>query len=202
MGMTAHLTAKGKRDYDLVRRALEYGDQKAYANLLELYREPIYYMILQMIKNDAEADDLTIEAFGKAFKNLESYTPTYAFSTWLFTIATNNCIDYIRRKKMNMISLDADCILVNGEQIHFNFVSDSLDPEETIIAKQKIKLMRQVIETLKPVYKQLIEMYYFQELSCEEIGQILSMTPNLVKVKLFRARELLYNIVKQQLGDI
>ncbi|MDR1725659.1 MAG: sigma-70 family RNA polymerase sigma factor [Bacteroidales bacterium] len=200
--MTAHLTAKGKRDYDLVRRALEYGDQKAYANLLELYREPIYYMILQMIKNDAEADDLTIEAFGKAFKNLESYTPTYAFSTWLFTIATNNCIDYIRRKKMNMISLDADCILVNGEQIHFNFVSDSLDPEETIIAKQKIKLMRQVIETLKPVYKQLIEMYYFQELSCEEIGQILSMTPNLVKVKLFRARELLYNIVKQQLGDI
>jgi RNA polymerase sigma-70 factor (ECF subfamily) len=195
MGMTTNLTTKGKRDYELVIRAVKRGDQRAYANLMELYREPIYYMILQMIKNNADADDLTIEAFGKAFKRLDQYTPDYAFSTWLFTIATNNCIDFIRRKKMDMISLD------RSEQIQSIF-SRTPDPEETIIEKQKIKLMQEVITKLKPIYQQLIDLHYFQDKTYDEIEQITGIAANTIKVKLFRAREFLYNIIITQHNDL
>src|SRR3989339_2161711 len=85
-------------DFKLVEAA-KTGDQKAYAELLGRYRDTIYFMLLKMVKNKADADDLTIEAFGKAFKNIQQYSPQFAFSTWLFKIATNNCIDYLRKEK-------------------------------------------------------------------------------------------------------
>src|SRR5690554_2488581 len=100
------LTDKALRDYELVCLAREKGDQKAYADLMNSYREPIYYMLLKMTNSSIDADDLTLEAFGKAFKSLSQYTPDYAFSTWLFRIATNNCIDFIRRKKNKLVSID------------------------------------------------------------------------------------------------
>jgi RNA polymerase sigma-70 factor (ECF subfamily) len=92
MEVTSGQTAKAKRDYELICKAREQGDQKAYATLMELYREPLYYMILKMTNSTIDADDLTIEAFGKAFKSIDKYTPEFAFSTWLFRIATNNWI--------------------------------------------------------------------------------------------------------------
>ena len=99
-------TEKAKRDYQLVCRAREQGDQRAYADLMRMYKEPIYLMLLKMTNNPTEADDLTIEAFGKAFSSLHLYTPTHAFSTWLFSIATNNCVDFIRKKRLQTIYLD------------------------------------------------------------------------------------------------
>src|SRR5690554_1854358 len=98
MEVGSNLSDKGKYDLVLVKRA-KAGDQKAYAELLDRYRDPIYFMLLKMVNNKSDADDLTIEAFGKAFKSIDQYVPKYAFSTWLFKIATNNCIDFIRRKK-------------------------------------------------------------------------------------------------------
>ena len=89
-----NLSSKGAYDYILVQLALSKGDQKAYAELMGRYRESLYFMLLKMVNNKDDADDLTIEAFGKAFKSLHQYTPNFAFSTWLFKIATNNCIDY------------------------------------------------------------------------------------------------------------
>ena len=94
-----HLSDKAVKDYKLVCRALNDGDQKAYAELMSRYKDSIYYMLLKMVNNRDDAEDLTIEAFGKAFKNIKQYTPDYAFSTWLFKIATNNCIDFIRKKR-------------------------------------------------------------------------------------------------------
>lgn len=93
------LTTKAVYDYKLVRAALDQGDQKAYAELLQRYRESVYFMMLKMCSNKDDAEDLTIEAFGRAFKKLEQYSPDFAFSTWLFKIASNNAIDFIRRKK-------------------------------------------------------------------------------------------------------
>jgi RNA polymerase sigma-70 factor (ECF subfamily) len=93
-----HLSDKAKYDLSLVQDAIK-GDQLAYADLMERYRESIYYMMLKMVKNPDDADDLTIEAFGKAFNRLPQYSPSFAFSTWLFKIASNNCIDFIRKKK-------------------------------------------------------------------------------------------------------
>lgn len=197
MEITNHLTKKGLRDYQLVISARKTGNQKAYAQLMEYYRNPLYFMLLKMTNNPSDADDLTIEAFGKAFKKINQYTPEYAFSTWLFKIASNNCIDFIRRKKKNTFSLNNNFY---DSKESYNLVnkipSKALDPEEKIIKKQKIKMMREVVERLKPHYRTLIELRYFKEYSYEEIATELNLPLGTVKAQLFRAREFLYNIMK------
>jgi RNA polymerase sigma-70 factor (ECF subfamily) len=148
-----------------------------------------------MVNNKTDAEDLTIEAFSKAFNNIEQYTPTYAFSTWLFKIATNNCIDFIRRKKEDSISLDK----ANEEEGTTKiFVKDTgLDPEEYMINNQKIKVLRSIIKKLKPHYQKLVELRYFKEFSYEEISQELDLPLGTIKAQLYRARELLFNILKR-----
>ena len=106
MELNSNLSPKGKIDFALVCRARDEGDERAYAELMGKYRDSIYFMMLKMVRNGDDADDLTIEAFGKAFNRIHQYTPQYAFSTWLFRIATNNCIDFIRKKKMVTFSID------------------------------------------------------------------------------------------------
>ena len=194
---STNLTEKAIRDYQLVCQARDHGNQKAYADLMNTYREPIYYMLLKMTNSSTDADDLTIEAFGKAFKSLSQYTPEYAFSTWLFRIAPNNCIDFIRKKRAKMVSIDNIYTSSDGEQIGIDIASETLDPEEKIIEKQKIIMMREIVSRLKPHYRTLIELRYFDELSYEEIAQELNLPLGTVKAKLFRARDLLYNIFKE-----
>jgi len=199
---STNLTEKAIRDYQLVCQARDHGNQKAYADLMNTYREPIYYMLLKMTNSSTDADDLTIEAFGKAFKSLSQYTPEYAFSTWLFRIATNNCIDFIRKKRAKMVSIDNIYTSSDGEQIGIDIASETLDPEEKIIEKQKIIMMREIVSRLKPHYRTLIELRYFDELSYEEIAQELNLPLGTVKAKLFRARDLLYNIYKDSQDKI
>jgi len=161
------------------------------------YRDSLYYLLLKMTNNSMDADDLTIEAFGKAFKNLHQYTPEYAFSTWLFKIATNNCIDFIRKRKNNTYSFDRPFDDEDGLDMSHSIPSDGLDPEEHLIKEQKIKLMRQVVDRLKPHYRHLIDLRYFKEYSYEEISQELDLPLGTVKAQLFRAREFLHNILRQ-----
>ncbi|MFN8209308.1 MAG: sigma-70 family RNA polymerase sigma factor [Bacteroidales bacterium] len=199
MEVNQHLSEKGQQDFKLVTKAMA-GDQKAYAELLDRYRDAIYFMLLKMVNNSSDAEDLTIEAFGKAFKNLQQYTPNYAFSTWLFKIATNNCIDFIRRRRANLISIDQGAD--DHEGLHVNIQDDKPDPEEHIINEQKIKMMREVVTRLKPRYRRLIELRYFNEFSYEEISEELELPIGTVKAQLFRARELLGNILKNTAGNI
>ena len=118
MEINLRLTDKALRDYELVKAALERGEQNAYAELMRNYRDSLYFMMLKMTNNPQDADDLTIEAFGKAFKNLRQYTPDYAFSTWLFKIASNNCIDFIRKRKMNeSVSVNLSDPLETGDDL-------------------------------------------------------------------------------------
>jgi RNA polymerase sigma factor (sigma-70 family) len=196
MEVASHLTDKALRDYKLVQLAVEDGNQKAYADLMNNYKDSIYFMLLKMTNNPDDADDLTIEAFGKAFKKLHQYTPDYAFSTWLFKIASNNCIDFIRKKKKMTLSIDKTFENQEGSEMAQNIPAGVLDPEENFIKKQKVKLMRDIVEKLKPRYKSLIEMRYFKELSYEEIADELKLPLGTVKAQLFRAREFLYNILK------
>lgn len=193
MEVNLNLSEKAQRDYTLVLQATR-GDQRAFAELMDRYRDAIYYMLLKMVNNASDAEDLTIEAFGKAFKNITQYAPNYAFSTWLFKIATNNCIDFIRKKKANHISLDHND--EEHEKATMDVQAPIMDPEETLINEQKIKLMRSVVSKLKPRYRKLIELRYFNELSYEEIAEELELPIGTVKAQLFRARELLYNILK------
>ncbi|MFH0865896.1 MAG: sigma-70 family RNA polymerase sigma factor [Bacteroidota bacterium] len=196
MEVASHLTDKALRDYKLVQLAVDDGNQKAYADLMNNYKDSIYFMLLKMTNNTDDADDLTIEAFGKAFKKLHQYTPDYAFSTWLFKIASNNCIDFIRKKKKITLSIDKTFENQEGSEMAQNIPAGVLDPEECFIKKQKVKLMRDIVEKLKPRYKSLIEMRYFKELSYEEIADELKLPLGTVKAQLFRAREFLYNILK------
>ncbi len=196
MEINPNLSDKAKYDFDLVQKAVD-GDQKAFAELMGRYRDAIYFMLLKMVNNRSDAEDLTIEAFGKAFKNVQQYSPNYAFSTWLFKIASNNCIDYLRKKRTNYVSIDGSG---NGEDreneptIHLK--DETPDPEEHLIKEQKALLMRTIVQKLKPRYRLLIELRYFKEYSYEEIAEELDLPIGTVKAQLFRARELLYQTLK------
>ncbi len=196
MELNSNLSDKAKYDLILVDKAVN-GNQKAYAELLERYRDAIYFMLLKMVNNKSDAEDLTIEAFGKAFKSIHQYTPNYAFSTWLFKIATNNCIDFIRKRKANLVSIDQPSEDVEGvtSTPATNLQSGGLDPEESLIKEQNIILVKSVVSKLKPRYRKLIELRYFKEYSYEEISDELNLPLGTVKAQLFRARELLFNIL-------
>jgi RNA polymerase sigma-70 factor (ECF subfamily) len=159
-------------------------------------------MLLKMVNNKSDAEDLTIEAFGKAFKNLDQYTPDYAFSTWLFKIASNNCIDFIRKQRMKTYSIDQPMTDDDGDEMKITLKSNMLDPEEQIIKKQKAAILREVVQQLKPRYRVLVELRYFKEYSYEEIANELELPLGTIKAQLFRARELLFEILKNRKGRL
>ena len=197
MEIASNLSAKAQHDFELVQRAIQSNDQSAYAELMERYRDSIYFMLFRMVSNRDDADDLTIEAFGKAFSRLKQYQPNYAFSTWLFKIASNNCIDFIRKeKKKKLVSLDNSFENEDGDRLSIDVRADALDPEETVIKAQKVKMMREVVEKLKPRYRDLIKLRYFDELSYEEIAVELKLPLGTVKAQLFRARDFIANMMK------
>lgn len=195
------LSDKALYDYKLVQRALK-NDQLAYGELLERYRESIYYMVYKMVKDREDAEDLTIEAFGKAFKRLDQYTPNFAFSTWLFKIATNNCIDFIRKKRMQSYSLDDKLKDNDGGELQVDVKDYKLNPEEEFIKEQKKNTMRNVVEKLKPRYRKLVELRYFEEYSYEEIADEMQLPIGTVKAQLFRAREFLLQILESKKDQI
>ena len=189
---------RANEDYELVQSAVDKGDQMAYAKLMTRYRDAIFFMVLKMVHNRDDAEDLTIEAFGKAFASLESYSPSFAFSTWLFKIATNNTIDFIRKKKLETLSIDEPIETDKGEDYSYDLQSENLDPEERFIKEQRAELMRNILERLSPKYKMLIELRYFEELSYDEIAKRLGLPLGTVKAQLYRAKELLFNILKKK----
>ena len=196
-----HLSDKARFDLILVEAAKK-GDQSAYAQLMDRYRESIYYMMFKMVRHQEDADDLTIEAFGKAFSRLEQYSPSYAFSTWLFKIASNNCIDFIRKKRIKVTSMDTGYTTDNGEVIFVDAKANTLNPEETIIHGQKVIHMRMLVSKLKPRYRQLVEKRYFEELSYEEIAEELNLPLGTVKAQLFRARDFLSSMIEKTKDSI
>lgn len=198
----SNLSEKAQKDYELVLRATKNKDQQAFSDLMDKYKDPIYYMLLKMVNNNDDAEDLTLEAFGKAFNRLNQYTPNFAFSTWLFKIATNNCIDFLRKKKKNVMSIDNRVSNNDGEEYMFEIKSDGMTPEQIAMNEQKIQLMRQYVKKLKPRYEILVEMRYFKEMSYEEISIELNLPLGTVKAQLFRAREFLYNIMKHSFETI
>jgi RNA polymerase sigma-70 factor (ECF subfamily) len=185
------LSDKARNDLLLVELAKN-GNEKAFSSLLNRYKDSIYYMLLKMVNNSSDAEDLTIEAFGKAFHNLDSFTPEFAFSTWLFKIATNNCIDFIRKKRVSPAPIDQ--LQDDLDILTVNIQSDLPDPEETLINDQKIAVLRDIVNQLKPRYRNLIELRYYKEYSYEEIASELNLPIGTVKAQLFRAKSLLYNI--------
>jgi RNA polymerase sigma factor (sigma-70 family) len=190
-------SSKALSDFKLIDRATA-GDEKAYAELMKRYRKPVYHTLLKMVRNQDDAEDLTIEAFAKAFRNLPKFKKEYTFSTWLFRIATNNCIDYIRKKKLETMSISTSYTDDNGDPVDIDIRDENLNPQESTINAQKIELVHSFVSQLPAKYQQLVALRYFEELSYEEIAERIEAPLGTVKAQLHRARELLYDIVKSK----
>ena len=195
--VTHNLSPKASEDYILVQAAIA-GDQRAYGTLLDRYRSSVYNHLLKMVRNPDDAEDLTIEAFAKAFKNLHKFKKDFTFSTWLFRIATNNTIDFIRKKRLDTMSLHTSYKDDNGDSVTIDVQDRNLNPQEEAIKGQKIELVRLFVTKLPAKYQRLVKLRYFDELSYDEIAKELDAPLGTVKAQLHRARELMYDLVKNK----
>lgn len=188
---------KALEDFRLIDHAVG-GDDKAYAQLMQRYRRAVFHMVLKMVRNIDDAEDLTIESFAKAFRSLHRFKKDFTFSTWLFRIATNNTIDFIRKRKLNTLSIENTYTDDNGESVSIDVEDENLDPQEEAIRSQKAELMQVFVDKLPPKYQKLVRLRYFQELSYEEIAEEIEAPLGTVKAQLHRARELMYELVKSK----
>ena len=190
-------TEKAKRDYVLLRKALDDNDQQAYAELMSLYRDSIYYMLIRMVKNKDDAEDLTLMTFGKAFRYLDKYTPKYAFSTWLYRIALNNSIDFMRVKNNMPQYFEEDLYTSNTTSI-IDQSEDNLQrtPEEEIIDKQRLQMLRAAVSELPDKYRKVIELRYYEDLAYEDIAERLGLSLSNVKIQIMRAKQMLTQLMQ------
>jgi len=198
MEVGKQFSKKALEDFKLIDAAVSGLDEQAYADLMKRYKKPVYHMILKMVRNVDDAEDLTIEAFAKAFKNLHKFKKDFTFSTWLFRIATNNTIDFIRKKRLDTMSLNTSFKDDNGESVNIDVQDRNLNPQEEAIKTQKINLVRMFVNKLPAKYQRLVKLRYFDELSYDEIAQELDAPLGTVKAQLHRARELMYDLVKNK----
>ena len=189
-------TEKAKRDYVLLRKALDHNDQQAYAELMSLYRDSIYYMLIRMVKNKDDAEDLTLMTFGKAFRYLDKYTPKYAFSTWLYRIALNNSIDFMRVKN-NMPQYFEEDLYTSNTTSMVDQSEDNLQrtPEEEVIDKQRLQLLRAAVSELPDKYRKVIELRYYEDLAYEDIAERLGLSLSNVKIQIMRAKQMLSELM-------
>ena len=158
MEITNNLSEKALYDYKIVRNAIA-GDEKAYGELFKRYKDSVYFMILKMVNNRTDAEDLMFEAFEKAFASLNYYSPQFAFSTWLFKIASNNTIDFIRKRKAQTVSLDVDDINPEDRGYINSIPADVRTPDEEAIRQQRADFMREKVALGIGVGTQSVDAY-------------------------------------------
>ena len=198
MNKKRNFSKKALRDFELIDLAIKSNDQNAFKKLMDNYKNSIYFIILKMINNTDDAEDLTNEAFSKAFNKLNKFKKNYTFSTWLFRIAINNTIDFIRNKKPTTTSLNRSFKNKDRKNVEMEIKDETMNPGEKTIHKQKVYLVRKYVSKLPSKYKQLIIYRYFDELSYKEIAKKTMSPLGTIKVQLFRARELLFKILKDK----
>jgi len=193
-------SASSEEDRALVRAALD-GDRRAFARLTEKYREPLTRHVARLVRDRDDVDDLVQEALTKALTALESYDRSYAFSTWLYRIATNHTIDHLRRKKLATVSLDKPVQTREGE-LQVEVPDSTWRPDRHIVADQQRTLINEAIAHLPEKYHRVILMRHVDELAYEEIAEKLDLPLGTVKAHIFRARALLYRYLKDHRDDL
>jgi RNA polymerase sigma-70 factor (ECF subfamily) len=186
-----------EEDRYLIQTALN-GDEKAFKTLLTKYRNLVYTIMIKMVRNPQEAEDLTQEAFMKAFNSLASFNEEFAFSTWLMKIATNNCIDFLRKRKLRTYSIH-EPIQYKDEKIEIDIPDAEPTPEKTLLQHERKKVLESAIEELPERYKYVVILRHKEEKSYEEIAEILNLPLGTVKAQIFRAREILNKKLRQLL---
>ena len=184
--------------FNLVHRAKK-GDELAFKELMNRYNKAVYFLILRMVKNEADAEDLAMEVFAKVFFNLDMYTETHSFSTWLFKIASNHAIDFLRRKKNKQRPLNLDQPLNAETNWFFELASEEPNPEREFIIKQHQEELNKLIDILPEDIRIVLKLRVFDELSYKEIAAKLDLAIGTVKARLFRGRNLLSGIIKRKM---
>jgi RNA polymerase sigma-70 factor (ECF subfamily) len=186
-----------QQDFELIRLAKQ-GDHRAYNQIIKNYQHAVFNLINRMVHNKKETEDLTQETFIKVFHSLPAFNEEYAFTTWLYKIATNNCIDFFRKRKLQTCSIDKPLEYKNSE-IHYELPDPEMDAEKNIIALEKSKVIREAIASLPKKYLRVIQLRHQEEKSYEEIAQILHLPLGTIKARIFRAREILNKALKDRL---
>lgn len=186
-------------DSELIRAALR-GDDRGYKLLMKKYHGQIASFIYRMVRDREQVEDLTQESFIKAFASLKSFNEEYAFSTWLYKIATNNCIDYIRKKKLQTYSIDKP-IESKDSDFTFELTDETYETDREIIRHQRATVISEAIARLPEKYRTVIRLRHTEEKSYEEIAEELKLPLGTVKAHIFRARELLYKYLRNKIRN-
>ena len=197
----AEKSSSREEDYKLIDDIRE-GDARArdnaYRRLLSKYRNQIYNLILKIVHNSEEVEDLVQESFSKAFNSITNFNKEYAFSTWLYRIATNSSIDYLRKRRLKTFSLD-NPIKGKDDEYYVEIPDSREEPGKNMMQSQRDQLVREAIAQLPDKYRVVIEMRHLQELAYEEIAEELCLPLGTVKAHIFRAREMLYKMLREKL---
>lgn len=166
------------------------GDRAAFAELVELYKDKIYHLAYRMLRSRHEAEEIVQETFLRVYMNLDRYDENQKFSTWIYRIATNLCIDRLRKRKVNY-SLDAEMGDGEGSDWYSTLASQDPSPDNQVLLSETQMQIRESIETLPEKYKAVVILRYLQDLSLQEISDVLSMPVTTIKTRLHRGREFL-----------
>jgi len=182
-----------EEDIQLVAKARS-GDERAYRTLLQKYERAVFSICLRMVRNRDEASDLAQESFIKVFHSLDRYNPQYAFSSWLFKITSNLCIDHLRKRRIDTFGMDDP---IDGEkgEIQRQYKSPDPTPEESYVRAEKIRRLEDAITALPEHYRIMLVLRHQEDLSYEEIAQTLSIPLGTVKARIHRAREMLKGLL-------
>ena len=186
-------------DSRLIQEALA-GNAKSYKKLMHKYHDAIFNFIFKMVRDRQQVEDLTQEAFIKAFSSLKNFNDEYAFSTWLYKIATNNSIDFIRKRKLQVYSIDKP-IESKDSDYTFELPDESYEADKELISDQRTKLLNDAIAKLPEKYKKVIRLRHVEEKSYEEIAEALKLPIGTIKAHIFRAREVLYRSLKDRIRN-
>ena len=176
---------------DLVHAAKQ-EDQHAFRQLLDLHWNELYGFLIKRTENENDAEDLCLQAFSKAFDKIETFNNEFTFSTWLTSIAKNLHVDMIRKEKTRLRQS------TDVEEVGRDVIDETLGPEDQLIRSQNLNKLLQQVKSLKPIYRDVIQLRFFQELSHKEIAIQLGLSLSNVKVRLLRAKKLLSEIINDK----
>ena len=179
----------GSIEEKLIKKTAK-GDRDAFAELVELYKDKVYQVSYRMLGNAQEAEDVAQETFLRVYANIGNYDPSYKFSTWIYRIATNLCIDHLRKRKQ-VYSLDRELEGTDGLDWHDRLADQGPNPEESLLTGELQGQVQEAIESLTPKYRSIITLRYIEDLSLNEISEVLKLPVSTIKTRIHRGREAL-----------
>jgi len=179
------------------------GDRLAFRELVDLYQQKIFHLAYRMVGNSHEAEDVVQETFLRVYTNLHRYDPSQKFSTWIYRIGTNLCIDHLRkRKRKHKISLDANLYDSDQADGYDLLPTDEREqPDHQLILSETKRQIREAIDHMPDQYKTIVILRYLHDMSLQEISEVVDMPVTTIKTRLHRGREYLRGKIEHNQGS-